>query len=131
MIRREQLAASVANDSPDVAGEAADRVKRGEAVRIVGLGTLARVYAYTGGSDGNYRFRLTLTATAAKACGDSDWTHVACGRASVADARSDVHHDVRHLARALGAPVEVWAPEAAYRGMAEHKGPRLITTVQP
>lgn len=122
MIRREQLAASVANDSPDVAGEAADRVKRGEAVRIVGLGTLVMhdQRETIRGADcvgPDPRYRLTLTAAVAKA--------------TARLGHGQFFYDTQCLARALGAPVEVWAPEAAYRGMAEHKGPRLITTVQP
>lgn len=93
MIRRAHLAslAGWTGEPPLVT-----RVKRGESVRITGLGTLARVVTPAPVS-AEVSYRLTLIAAVAK-----DY--------SVGYEATALETDVRHLARALGAPVEVWSP---------------------
>ena len=101
--------------------EVAARVRRGESVRIVGLGTLARkphldAYAIRG------VYRLTLTAAVAKTFAhDLDADN---------DRGNGVMRDVRHLARALGAPVEVWSPGRPGTAWRDFGGTH-VTTVQP
>lgn len=114
-------------------------VKRGESVRIVGLGVIKREAA----TDGDYQdvciggivrrhlivrvgCRLILTAAVAK-----DETAVTAFGGDLLAA------DVRRLARALGAPVEVWAPAKGHYATINdtrvwQRGKEtLITTVQP
>lgn len=71
----------------------------------------------------HYPIRLTLTAAVAKNAvrdlEDETFEGVA------------LDTDVRHLARALGAPVEVWAPGKHGMVTTTHSGPKLITTVSP
>lgn len=82
-------------------------------VRIYGLGVLT-----VGSPDPIYR--LTLTAAVAKAetaAGGAIWR--------------DLESDVRHLARALGAPVEVWSNNGR-AGVTPIPGrSKLITSLHP
>jgi len=125
VIRREDLARVSPRVGVDtVADDAAERVQRGESVRIAGLGTLARAYPSLAGPAEPCVYRLTLTAAVAKA------THHANPQARVVLKEwREMTSDVRHLARAIGAPVEVWAYSAAARlvgGEADR-----VTTVSP
>jgi len=64
-------------------------------------------------------YRLTLTAAV--------WQ--ATSKANGVDAPgTDIRRDVTHLARALGAPIEVYAPWMTGR---PNREPALITTVSP
>ncbi len=131
MIRREQI-----DDTAGVsdagfwthADDAAERVKDGEDVRIAGLGVLAwRMCSDectgAGHCSRRHTYRLTLTAVVAKS---TLRTNALLGE----ECASDIVHDVRHLARAIGAPIEVWAPRPS-RSVPPGCGARLITTVQP
>lgn len=137
MIRRETL--SMPPDGPTYldAMREVRRVQRGESVRIIGLGTLVRRDA-----PGDVPvYRLTLTAAVAprpSAYTSPEWA-----------LPSDLHTDVRHIAAALGAPVEIYAPgkrrgcdcgaEAcafcgAYNYQADFRAqfaPRRVATVKP
>lgn len=117
MIRREDLTKPVPvakNFAGTYADLAAAQAKRGESVRVVGLGTLIDTDPRNFVSVGPYR--LTLTAGVAKLVRDG---HL-------------FDRDVRHLARALGAPVEVWAPPSGKGGAYEsdYRTTR-ITTINP
>lgn len=119
MIRRDELACDAPDGDETIADLVAYRVKAGEMVRIAGLGMLVR---YDLGGPGEPRYRLTLTAAVAKKYHPEA---LACEVASIED-------DVRHLARALGAPVETWAPGATQRAPLPYRAnDRHITTVRP
>lgn len=93
-------------------------IGRGEAVRIIGLGTLERVKVAP-----TWRaYRLTLTAAVVK-------NEVA--RDGGVSAMSTMVSDVRHLARALGAPVEVWVASVSYGGREQVAPARRALTVAP
>lgn len=105
----------------------AHAVQRGESVRIVGLGTLkaegrwlTRAFDATRQPDA---YCLTLTTDVIQAFRPFE-TH---GFPQV------LFDDIRHIARALGAAVEVWAPGKCVRGGCgpDCGAPKLITTVQP
>jgi hypothetical protein len=121
VIRREHLASTATvggNPRTTPSHLAAERVKRGEAVRITGLGTLALAKSE---KSTRYVYRLTLTAAVAKALGGAiDFASDSPDRPLLVD--------VRHLARALGADVEVWAPSVSHGS----KMPgALLTKVSP
>jgi hypothetical protein len=137
VIRREHLAAIVEANPPHRTGAAlaASQVKRGESVRVIGLGTLACVCPT--GILGQSSYRLTLTteeSTPAKLRGTWQAAKELYGAG---------YEDVRHLAQALGHPVEVSAPtkephasDCACNGRGAPCGKAnvpaaLITTVQP
>lgn len=106
----------------------AREVLAGRSVRIVGLGVLSEVFPRVA----RPVYRLTLTAAVARAClGTADWGT----RAGLAVRRENEYmtRDARHIARALGANVEVWAPgQRGHRnGCVCEDGARLITTVHP
>ena len=136
MIRREDLGreCAPASNRPAVivADLAARDVRRGQAVRIVGLGTLARIECRfcTAEGPGNtpcpasvYRFTLTAKLAAAYRVPFRSAIE-ACPKTT-----REIEADVRHLARALGAPVEVYGP--GQRGQYTGAHPHLITTVHP
>ncbi len=121
MIRREDLAPHPAEcGTGAVCGNVADRVKRGESVRIVGLGTLALYRLESCPPKDSYR--LTLTTAEGKGL---------AGRMApfpTGDREIALYEDTKHLARALGAPVEV---HGTARVNAAGEGSTLVTTVQP
>lgn len=131
MIRREDIGREIAPSSNRTAVTVADLVARealaGRSARIVGLGVLAKVANPIDGWAGLYR--LTLTATVAKRANAPDKLGP---RLNLKDGL-DVYADVRHLARALGANVEVWVPgQRGHRnGCVCEDGARLVTTVHP
>lgn len=126
MIRREHLGLDISHG--DNATVAAEAVQRGQSVRIVGLGTLAVALPGTSGemmSPPPAAYRLTLTAVMSR--------YFAPGFEAAATGRGELLADVRHLARALGAPVEVWSPGKCVRGGCgpDPAVPTLLTTVSP
>lgn len=126
----------VARDSLSELGEESElrdtlvpAVQRGESVRIVGLGTLVRRYTDPTIEENPCDCRLTLTAAVAPRAGaytSPEWA-----------LPTDLHADVRHLARALCSPIEVWSPArkgSTGWGSNHRHGDTVakhITTVQP
>ncbi len=106
-------------------------VQRGESVRITGLGVLAAVVAGCtcglsspqGGCKRAPVYRLTLTAAVAKQ---------AIVRRDPPELGPYLEADIRHLANALSAPVEAWAPAVtALKHGRRPKPATRIATVQP
>jgi hypothetical protein len=128
VIRREDLTHCTEAGSVRTGAEgAALLVKAGESVLIRGLGTLARVEGrYIPGGVGPSTYRLTLTAAVAKAS-----HHPNPHARAVLKEWQDVKRDVRHLARALGAPVEAWSPKGMPTGVASTARATPITSVSP
>jgi hypothetical protein len=130
MIRREDLSGSEAGES---AAHVRDEMAGGRPVRITGLGVLARIEVDTTGpapwnlpGPRKFAYRLTLTAAVANAEVPFRGKHPAPD----GNVPRELHDDARHLAHALGAPVEVHVPKRPpfVKGP---EYPTLITTVSP
>jgi len=121
-IRRQDIGGGAGCKATSVAALIRQAIERREPIHVTGLGTMVR----SEGDDSKaWTYRLTLTAAVAKdLAGFPD--HQSLAR------RANMFVDVLHLARALGAPVEVWAPAGVARRSADVLiDPIIITTVQP